>query len=51
LRVGVVRSSGFDERQEALVEENLADVGGVGGCVTIEQGAVGTDEGFIGVVG
>lgn len=51
MRVGVVGRGGFDERDEVLVEEDLADVGGVGGCVAFEEGAVGADDGFVGVVG
>lgn len=50
MRVGVVRCRGFDEGDERLVEEDLADVGGVGGCVAFEEGAVGADEGLVGVV-
>jgi len=51
LRVGVVGRGGFDEGEEGLVEEELADVGGVGGGVVFEESAVGADEGGGGVVG
>jgi hypothetical protein len=34
-----------------LVEKELADVGGVRGGVAFEEGAVGADEGGVGVVG
>ena len=50
LRVGVVGRGGFDEGDQGLVEEDLADVGGVGGRVALEEGAVGADERFVGVV-
>jgi hypothetical protein len=51
LGVGVVGCGGFDEGDEVLVEEDLADVGGVRGCVALEQSAVGADQGGVGVVG
>ena len=51
MRVGVVGRGGFDEGEEGLVEEELADVGGVGGGVVFEESAVGADEGGGGVVG
>jgi hypothetical protein len=51
LRVGVVGCGGFDKGDEVLVEEDLADVGGVRGGVAFEEGAVGADEGGVGVVG
>jgi hypothetical protein len=51
LRVGVVGRGGFDEGDEVLVEEDLADVGGVRGRVAAEEGAVGADGGVVGVVG
>jgi hypothetical protein len=51
LRVGVVGRCGFDEGDEVLVEEDLADVGGVRGGVAFEQGVVRADQGGVGVVG
>lgn len=51
MRVGVVGRGGFDEGDEVLVEEDLADVRGVGCCVAAEEGAVGADGGFVGGVG
>jgi hypothetical protein len=51
LGVGVVGGGGFDEGDEGLVEEDLADVRGGGGAVAAEEGAVGADGGFVDVVG
>ena len=51
MSVGVVGRSGFDEADEVLVEEDLADVRGVGGRVTAQEGTVGTDGGGVGGVG
>jgi hypothetical protein len=45
LLVGVVRRGFFDERDEVLVEEDLADVRGVRGRVAFEESAVGADDG------
>jgi hypothetical protein len=51
LGVGVVGRGGFDEGDQVLVEEDLADVRGVGGGVAAEEGAVGADGGGVGRVG
>ena len=51
MRVSVVGRGGFDEADEILVEEDLADVRGVRGRVATEEGAVGADGGVVGVVG
>jgi hypothetical protein len=51
LRVGVVGRGGFDEGDQVLVEEDLADVRGVGCGVAAEEGAVGADGGGVGGVG
>jgi hypothetical protein len=51
LRVGVVGRGGLDEADEVLVEEDLANVRGVGGRVAAEEGAVGADGGGVGGVG
>lgn len=53
LRVARIRFGGFDLGNEVLVEEDLADVRGGGGEVSgiFEQGAVGADDGGVGVVG
>lgn len=52
LRVSVVGCRGLDERDQVLVEEDLADVRGVRGRgVVAEDGAVGADDGVVGVVG
>ena len=48
--VGVVRGGGFDEGDQVLIEEDLADVRGGGGAVAAEEGAVGADGGFVDVV-
>lgn len=50
LGVGVVRGGRFDEGDQVLVEEDLADVGGRGGAVAAEEGTVGTDGGLVDVV-
>ena len=49
--VGVVGRGGLDEADEVLVEEDLANVRGVGGRVAAEEGAVGADGGGVGGVG
>lgn len=52
MRVGVVGRGRFDERDEVLVEEDLADVRGVRGAVggRGEERAVRADRGRVGVV-
>ena len=50
LRVGGVRRDLLDGRDQVLVEEELADVRGLGG-VQVVQGVVGLGLGFIGGVG
>lgn len=51
LFVDLVCCGFFDLADEGLVEEYLARVGGVGGVVAAQEGAVGTDGGVVGVVG
>lgn len=53
MRVAHIRFGGFDLGNEVLVEEDLADVRGGSGEVSgiFEQGAVGADDGGVGVVG
>ena len=51
LGVGVVRGGGLDEGDQVLVEEDLADVGGVGGGIAVEESTVGADDGVVDIVG